>query len=155
MGQRSLTFLNKSGLFLYWDNIWDDNVNYKRFLKYSYFLNKFFYLFFFDNIFYKVYFSKNKILEKNSLLFTKNLTTHSFYGFESFFYFGKLWFLKYNNWCIFIINIFNSNYTKKDKKKNFFFKKKKLSFFKILSINYLHFLNKSSYDFFLKKYLFL
>lgn len=155
MGQRSLTFLNKSGLFLYWDNIWEDTVNYKRFLKYSFFLDKFFYLFFIDNLSNTSYFTKKNKKNNNFFLFNTTVKNQVSLFKNQNFYFGKFWFLKYNNWVIFVINVFNSAIIKKERKKKNFLRKKISIFFKLVITNYFHFLNSTSYDFFLKKYIFI
>lgn len=150
MGQRSLTFLNKAGLYLFWDSIWEDTTNYKRFLKYSYFFNKFFFLFFSDNLFFRVYSGATSTNETSRSAFSSTVIDSNFFLKNLNIYFGKIWFLKYGGWCIFIINMYNSNFLKKEKKSNNFLKKKNFTFLKVASLFYLKFFKSNSYKFFLK-----
>lgn len=70
--------------------MWDDTINYKRFLTYSYFFDKFFTLFFTDNLFFRVY---AHVIQKNSTVgdnFSNTLVYNKFFFKNLNVYFGKI-----------------------------------------------------------------
>ncbi len=134
MGLISLPYLNKIQDSNYWNNVWDSKLLYKKYLYLSLFLYKFLNILFLD-------YSLN-ILSKNIL--TTNIKKG--YIFNNVknkiknkkYILGKLWILKYQNWFIVVINIFNISLTDDKKIRN----KKKLKNWNINSnINYLNFMN--------------
>lgn len=128
MAQKSIPLMNKAGYSMYWNNMWDDKVNYSKNLNKNIFFNDIFDIILKNNNSYNYnnynynyfrlskifFFFFNKSLNKNNLKPNK-ITKHN--------YNSKIWLLKLNNWVIiysFIINsFFKKNYKilfKKNKK---------------------------------------
>lgn len=71
LGQSSLHSLNKSGLFMYWYNIWDTKKNYTKITLENLLLNKFI------NIFFKNrYYLSHRIFNKKTLLNFNTMYTY-------------------------------------------------------------------------------
>ncbi len=134
MGLISLPYLNKIQDSNYWNNVWDSKLLYKKYLYLSLFLYKFLNILFLD-------YSLN-ILSKN-ILAVNIKKGYIFNNIKSKiknkkYILGKLWILKYQNWFIVVINLFNINLVEDKKTKN----RKKLKNWNINSnINYLNFMN--------------
>jgi len=128
MGLTSLSRLNRSGVYDYWEDSWFTEKTYKQHLfktvVIKYLINEILSGFFFN------------ILKK------KNNTNLGFFqnqsvNFKSLFvlYFSKVWVLKYQNWVIILIYFFKLNYTQKFNntlKINNFVKQKKLKNYKYI-----------------------
>lgn len=137
MGLKSLPLLNKSGISMYWNNVWDSITLYKKYsLNFlylhdiiKYFLNENLYYYCISKIksVYIVYrgLKRRKKFKKNKIKKFKNMKG---------FYLGKILFLCNQGWVIVLINYFmvrrNKLFIKYKKAKNF----KKL--FKMFRINF-------------------
>lgn len=134
MGLISLPYLNKIQDSNYWSNVWDSKLLYKKYLYLSLFLNKFLNILFLD-------YSLN-ILAKNILA----VSIKKGYVFNNIktkiknkkYVLGKLWILKYQNWFIVIVNLFNMGLVEEKNKKN---KKKIKNWNTNTNLNYLNFMN--------------
>ena len=128
MGQTSLPFLNRSGIFSFWNSTWDSKYLYPYFLIKFKYLELLFFKFFKKKLFAikflnfnekvrgSVYYFKNFRLKINQTLFKKSI-------FKSYLCISKLWILKFGSWLIFSIYLYDTgwNFTslvKKNIKKN-------------------------------------
>lgn len=124
MGLISLSYLNKIQDVNYWNNNWDSKLLYKKYLYLSLFLYKYFNIIFSDfslNILIKYIININL---KKGYLITKNLKKNKIKNFLI----GKIWILKYQNWFLIIIKLFNLDSVKVSKKKIRDIKKKLIKY---------------------------
>ena len=109
MGLKSLPILNKSGVSVYWSNIWDSIKLYKKYSFSFYYVNDIIYYFISDNAYYyvidkirlkgpnyKINDNRTRIDEGriNPLLSTRN------------FYLGKILIFNNQGWVLILINYF-------------------------------------------------
>lgn len=137
MGLKSLPLLNKSGISMYWNNVWDSIVLYKKYSLNFMYLNEVIKYFLNENLYYycitkiRAVFiqfrgiKSRKKIKNNKLKRLKNIKN---------FYLGKILFFNNQGWVIIVVNYFmsrrNKLFMKYKKTKNF----KKL--FKIFRYNY-------------------
>ncbi len=117
MGQINFPALNKVGYFLLWDSIWEDFFNYKQLLNADIFLKNLLYLLFNDYIMFSNFFLSNKYFyflnTNNSNFFNKYKNFNDLIKFfkkqslrTSPVYFGKLWFIQFQNWILVSLYIY-------------------------------------------------
>jgi len=150
LGQINFPALNKVGYFLLWDSVWEDFFNYKQLLTADIFLKNLIYLLFSDYIMFSNYFLSNKyfyfLINSNSVFFNKYKNFNDLIKFfkkqslrTSPVYFGKVWFIQFQNWILISLYIYkplikkiianketqlvNSHYFFKIKNKSNFFNK--------------------------------
>jgi len=108
VGLKSLSRINRSGSYDFWENMWESDILYKQHFFTSYSLKKI--LSETLNFFFMKYLFKKGF---------KGLGYYNLYKAEFFFkflvFFSKVWVLKYQNW--FIIFMYYYNLTKFFKKK--------------------------------------
>lgn len=107
MGLKSLSLLNKSGISMYWSNIWDSIKLYKKYSLSFFFLHDVIYYFLNENIYYCCFI---KIKKKNLKGKKKNLDNFLdknwiFSNLKNL-YSGKILFLNYQNWTVVLINYY-------------------------------------------------
>jgi len=103
VGLISLSYLNKIQDSNYWNNVWDSKLLYKKYLYLSLFLNKYINIIFSDyslNILIKHIINLNL---KKGFLLNSNIKKN----FIKNYILGKIWLLKFQNWYIIVIKIFN------------------------------------------------
>ena len=143
MGLKSLPLLNKSGISMYWNNVWDSILLYKKYSLNFLYLSDVIKYFLNENLYYYsiskikktfIYFRGLKRRKKTKLTKpdkVKNMKT---------FYLGKILFLSNQGWIVAVINYYisrrNKLFIKFKKTKNF----KKL--FKIFRYNYFYISNR-------------
>jgi len=137
MGLKSLPLLNKSGISMYWNNVWDSIVLYKKYSLNFLYLNDVIKYFLNENLYY---FCITKIravfIEYRGLKSRKKVKNNKIRRLKNMkgFYLGKILFLSNQGWTIALINYFmvrrNKLFIKYKKAKNF----KKL--FKLFRLNY-------------------
>ena len=137
MGLKSLPLLNKSGISMYWNNVWDSIILYKKYSLNFFYLNEVIKYFLNESIYYYcitkvrslyIYYrglKSRKKIKLNRLKRLKNMKN---------FYLGKILFYNNQGWIIIIINYFmsrrNKLFSKYKKTKNF------KKFFKLFKLNY-------------------
>lgn len=137
MGLKSLPLLNKSGISMYWNNVWDSIVLYKKYSLNFLYLNEVIKYFLNENLYYycikkirSIFIQYRGIKRRKKLKYNKNKYLKSMKNF----YLGKILFFNNQGWVIVIINYFmsrrNKLFAKYKKTKNF----KKL--FKLFRLNY-------------------
>ncbi len=149
MGLKSLPVLNKSGLSIYWLNIWDSIKLYKKYLHSYLFLHDLIYYFFIENLYY-YYLNMNikKLKKKNYSKSFNRLVKFNYKNKLKKLYIGKIVFLKYQSWDIIFINYFTTNKKYINYKNKFKFNKKKIiSYFIYNKNNYNIFKNNYKYKF--------
>ena len=125
IGQSNLPFLNRSGIYMYWDNSWLNNFNKKFFLDKTLFLERIFFYLLSDKLFnnfclkktnmkkikykfFKFFFLK-KLYKKYSYRFYKNALLDNKTSNTSEllpdtkhkkYNFTRLWFVKYNDYIL-------------------------------------------------------
>jgi len=107
MGLKSLSKINRSGIYDFWENLWESRVLYNNYFFQIYTLqvlfNEIFNLLFFKYLFYIT--TPKLGLRGNFKLELK---------VKTILYFSRLWVLKYQNWFILITYYYNfNNYLKK------------------------------------------
>jgi len=110
MGLISLSQMNRSGQYDFWEDGWDSKYLYKHLLFNSLIFKDIFYellnFFFFKYIFYTKF---STVGYNNLFKLTLKITP--------LIYFSKVWVLKYQNWFILVIYYYNlSNYFKRRNK---------------------------------------
>jgi hypothetical protein len=110
MGLKSLSKMNRSGVYDFWENSWESKILYKNYFfqirTLQTLFGEIFNFFFFKYLFF---------MRMSKLGYTKN------YKFESkiklTLYFSRLWVLKYHNWLVLVVYYYNLNFyiKKKDK----------------------------------------
>lgn len=137
MGLKSLSLLNKSGISMYWNNVWDSIILYKKYSLNFLYLYDVIKYFLNENLYYycitkirSVYIFYRGIKNKKKIKLNKIKRFKNMKGF----YLGKILFLNNQGWVIILINYFmvrrNKLFVKYKKAKNF----KKL--FKLFKFNY-------------------
>lgn len=137
MGLKSLPLLNKSGISMYWNNVWDSITLYKKYSLSFLYLNDVIRYFLNENLYYycitkiRAIFiqfrgiKSRKKVKNNKIKRLKNMKN---------FYLGKILFFNNQGWVVVVINYFmsrrNKLFMKYKKTKNF----KKL--FKIFRFNF-------------------
>jgi len=111
MGLKSLSRLNRSGVYDFWENMWESKVLYKNYFSQIYTLQVLF------NEVFNFYFFKYLFFLKFSKLGYKNIFNLE-YRNKINLYFSRLWVLKYQNWLVLIIYYYNLNFYLKKKDKN-------------------------------------
>lgn len=126
MGLKSLPILNKSGISIYWHNIWDSIKLYKKYNLSMYFINDIINYFINENLYY---YCVINIKTKNNLYKYKgnkniNDDKNNFSKMKNF-YLGKIFILNNQGWLIILINYYVSKRYKLLTKYDeiFFFKK--------------------------------
>jgi hypothetical protein len=147
MGLISMPFLNRVGIYSYWNSIWNKNFNYSYFLHFDFFLKNFFF-FFFENLVFSLLlkFFNNKLL-KYKRGFLKHFSTNLNIMYNV--YLGKIWFFMFHNYIIIKVSLYVSNTINKNtniKYMNFL----KLSTHLLKNIKLLKYTNK--YNFMNYKY---
>jgi len=112
MGLTSLAQINRSGVYDFWDSVWDTKYLYKH-LTYNTFIFKDIFNEILSFFFFKYLFNRK----------VGNLGYNSVVKFEfklnPVVYFSKIWILRYQSWFVLIMYYYNlSNYFKK-KNRNF------------------------------------
>lgn len=100
MGLVSLPFLNRVGVYTYWNNVWDNTFNYRNFYFFELYINFFFYRFFEDltfNYLFK-FFSSRKHISKSGYL--NVFKSSAAFDLGVFLYLGKIWIFFYQDWYI-------------------------------------------------------
>lgn len=111
MGLKSLPILNKSGISMYWCNIWDSIKLYKKFSLSFYFINDIVHYFINENLYYYCIYN----IRKKSYNFRKykgfkrldNNKLKSLWGMRDF-YLGKILILNNQGWVIILVNYYVS-----------------------------------------------
>lgn len=115
MGLKSLPILNKSGISMYWDNIWDSIKLYKKYSIGFLYLNDVVHYFLNENLYYYCV-SKIKRINKNRKGirgFKKlNVSKLTRVWNTKNFYLGKILFLSNQGWVIVSISYFNARRNK-------------------------------------------
>ena len=108
MGQTSIARLNKTGYSMFWNAMWDNKVNYSRFLKEDLYINDFFNLIFNDNMSLNIFnFKKINFKSNHNYVIFQNINNHqSLFKYISSlnkisYFSSKLWILRYQKWVIF------------------------------------------------------
>lgn len=129
MGLKSLPILNKSGISMYWNNVWDSIKLYKKYSLGFLYLNDVIFYFLNENLYYycimKIRLIGNeyrgikgfKQINMNKIKKSWNMRN---------FYLGKILFLKSQGWVIVLINFYSS------RKNKLYFKYKSSKVFKKL-----------------------
>lgn len=107
MGQTSISMLNKVGYSMFWNSMWDNKINYSRFLKEDQFINNFFDLFMTDNMSLKV-FDLNKLRRLKNSRYLQTYSINYNLNFNKYFknlnktncLTTKIWILRYQKWLI-------------------------------------------------------
>lgn len=107
MGLTSLACLNRSGIYNYWDDNWDSKLLYNR-----YYYGSFFIKLLILELLSGSYFNTLFIIDKKNLGYYSKYKLIYSYSYKNIF-FGKTWYLKYQNWLIVIIYFFNTKVFKK------------------------------------------
>ncbi len=105
MGLVSLPFLNRVGVYTYWNNVWDNTFNYRSFYFFELYINFFFYRFFEDltfNYLFK-FFSSSNGTSKNGYL--NVFKSHAAFDLGVYLYLGKIWVFMYQSWYILRITL--------------------------------------------------
>nr|QBI37875.1 ribosomal protein S3 [Tetrahymena rostrata]QGS65252.1 ribosomal protein S3 [Tetrahymena rostrata] len=109
MGLKSLPLLNKSGISMYWTNVWDSIKLYKKYSLSFLFLNDVIYHYLNENLYYYCLIKIRKIGDEyrgNRGYKHINISKiKKSYNLRHY-YLGKILFLKYQNWVIVLINFF-------------------------------------------------
>lgn len=110
MGLTSLSQLNRSGIYDFWENQWEAKYIYKNLLYGTFILRDLFYEIF-NSLFFKFLFK----------------STHSSLGYSRFYlkgmkimpviYFSKLWVIRYQGWLVLLLYSYNLNLSLKKKEK--------------------------------------
>lgn len=151
MGLKSLPLLNKSGISMYWNNVWDSIVLYKKYslnflylhdvIKYFLTENTYYYCIkkIRPNFFYYKGIKSKKRLKKSKIKRFKNMKN---------FYLGKILFLSNQGWVLVLVNYFmarkNRLFVKYKKAKNF---KKLFYLFKLNFEESIPLMNKYKFKF--------
>ncbi len=119
MGLVSLPFLNRVGVYTYWNSVWDSEFNYRTFYFFELYINSFFYRFFEDltfNFLFKFLNCKKKSKQLGYLNYFKSTAA---FDFAIYIYLGKIWIFMYQNWYILKVTLLlPSKETKKTQSKN-------------------------------------
>jgi len=130
VGLKSLSQINRSGVFNFWESIWESRYSYNSILFSNKILQNIFYEFF-TLFFFKYVFKKNK--DSGGYLNHFNLVI----GLHPLIYFSKIWVLRYQGWFIIVVYYFNLKFTFKKKTKSLLSSYQYNSFFKIrMNYNY-------------------
>lgn len=120
MGLTSLACLNRSGTYSYWDDNWSSNKLYRR-----YYYSTFFLKILITEILNGLFFNAIYINKVNTIGYISKYKLINSYLYKNIL-FGKVWFLKYQNWFVVIVYYYNLNLLKKKIiKKQKLLKKKK------------------------------
>lgn len=143
MGLKSLPLLNKSGISMYWSNVWDSIKLYKKYSLNFLYLHDVIYYFLNENLYYYCIMKIRAIgVDYRGLRGYKHINMNRLrksWNMRNF-YLGKILFYKNQNWVIAVINYFTSRRIKlfyKYKSSKVF---KKL--FKVLRFNMFRHINK-------------
>lgn len=109
MGLKSLPLLNKSGISMYWNNIWDSIKLYKKYSLSFFFLNDVIFYFLSENLYYhcilKMRFSRSENIGLRKYKHIDISMLKSSWKLK-YLYLGKILFLNYQNWTIVIIGYY-------------------------------------------------
>lgn len=122
MVQKNMPYINKSGYSMFWNSMWDDNINYSKNLQKDFFLKSFINFFFSDfiynqfiNNYKKNNFNVNNFLVNHNFnILNKNIKFIKSYMnlfCESYFVLSKIWLFKYQNWVVLYFYVFSKNNT--------------------------------------------
>ncbi len=99
MGLKSLPMLNKSGVSMYWTDIWFLNNRYKKWFLFSIHT----YNFFTYILNSKKYFFINKSRYSYRLEFLNKKSKNNIRAL----YVGRTWLMRYNNWVIIYVRVYS------------------------------------------------
>lgn len=109
MGLKSLPMLNKSGISMYWNNVWDSIKLYKKYNLGFFYLNDVIYFFLNENLYYYCIMKIRTISDDyRGIRGFKPININKLkkvWNMRSF-YLGKILFLKNQGWIIVLINYF-------------------------------------------------
>lgn len=129
MGLKSLSLLNKSGISMFWNNVWDSINLYKKYSLSFLYLNDIISYFLNENLYYycvhKIRFLNSKFKGLRSKKHIKITRINRIRNMKNF-YLGKILFFNNQGWVIVVINYFNARRNK------LFIKYKKTKMFKKL-----------------------
>jgi len=110
MGLKSLSKMNRLGVYDFWENSWESKILYKNYFFQIHTLqllfSEIFTLFFFKYMFFLRF---SKLGFKNFIKFELRV--------KPILYFSRLWVLKYQNWLVLIIYYYNLNFYLKKREK--------------------------------------
>lgn len=119
MGLKSLPILNKSGISMYWSNIWDSEKLYKKYSLSFLYLNDVIYYFLNENLYYYCIMKIRSLGEDyRGIRGYKHININKLkksWNMKNF-YLGKILFLKSQGWVIVLVNYFTSRRSKLYKK---------------------------------------
>lgn len=110
MGLKSLAMLNKSGISMYWENVWDSILLYKKYNLSFFYINEIIYFFLNENTYYY----------NISILSKKGFFIKSYLGYGKlqidrykptrlkYYYLGKILILLNQGWVIILVNFFTA-----------------------------------------------
>ncbi len=100
MGLVSLPFLNRVGVYTYWNSVWDNTFNYRSFYFFELYISFFFNRFFEDltlNYLFKFFMASKKISKGGYLNMFKSSVN---FDLNIYLYLGKIWIFMYQQWYI-------------------------------------------------------
>jgi len=127
LGLTSLAYLNRSGTYNYWDDSWDSIKNYKHYLYGGFFVKNLINELLRGSFFNLIYIVQNNKFKQFGYLGRYKLVNSYFY---KNIFFGKIWYLKYQNWLVVVVHYYDTkgfllNFKKNgNQPKKFAFKKK-------------------------------
>lgn len=127
MGLTSLAYLNRSGVYSYWDDSWDSKKLYKQYFYGNFFIKTVVQELLKGSFFNLIYFIHPNHSEQPGYLNRYKIINSYFYKNMLF---GKVWYLKYQTWLIIIVHYYDTKSVLKNNKpsqyqiKTFIFRKK-------------------------------
>jgi len=151
MGLKSLPMLNKSGISMYWSNIWDSIKLYKKYSLGFLYLNDVLYYFLNENLYYYCIMKIRRLDDDyRGLRGYKHININKLkksWNMRNF-YLGKILFFNNQGWIIILINYFNSKRGKLYQKyKNSKVFKKLFKSLRFNTLKYTYKLDKYKYKF--------
>nr|YP_740809.1 ribosomal protein S3 [Tetrahymena pigmentosa]ABI51718.1 ribosomal protein S3 [Tetrahymena pigmentosa] len=151
MGLKSLPMLNKSGISMYWSNIWDSIKLYKKYSLGFLYLNDVLYYFLNENLYYYCIMRIRRLdSDYRGLRGYKHININKLkksWNMRNF-YLGKILFFNNQGWIIILINYFNSKRGKLYQKyKNSKVFKKLFKSLRFNTLRYTYKLDKYKYKF--------
>lgn len=151
MGLKSLPMLNKSGISMYWLNVWDSIKLYKNYSLSFLYLNDVINYFLNENLYYYCIMKIRRLdNDYRGLRGYKHININKLkksWNMRNF-YLGKILFLNNQGWVIILINYFNSNRIKLYQKyKNSKVFKKLFKSLRFNSFKYSYKIDKYKYKF--------
>lgn len=162
MGQNASPIISKLGLTMFWNNMWDDKLNFSKKLKEDILINMFLFLIFTGSVYYSnFFFSKSNLYFMNIFYLPHKLEKSTYYNnfiqinnlgkiqfskpFKLKFkmhYIGKIWILRLQGWLIIIFHLYvpqviKTTFSTEIDSSNFFKKYKKSFIFKNLEKSFI------------------